>query len=117
DAGLGAGFFVDAFDDDGAIQIRARFAVFAWPAWRRARNDHRIGRHFALERYAGVAVDDLGRGADEHAHRQHRALAHDHAFGNLGARADKAIVLDDHRAGLQRFEHAADADAAGDVTV
>ncbi|MGY4433028.1 hypothetical protein ACVWWO_005505 [Bradyrhizobium sp. F1.13.1] len=35
--------------------------------------------------------------------------------GDLGARADEAIVLDDHRLGLQRLEHAADADAAGDV--
>ncbi len=42
---------------------------------------------------------------------------HDHALGHFRARADEAIVLDDHRAGLQRLEHAADADAAGDVAV
>ena len=38
-------------------------------------------------------------------------------FGHLGAGADEAVVLDDHRAGLQRLEHAADAGAAGDVAV
>ena len=39
------------------------------------------------------------------------------AFGDFRARADEAIVLDDHRPGLQRLEHAADADAAGNMTV
>ena len=58
-----------------------------------------------------------GRGAEEDAHGEHRALAHDHALGDLRARADEAIVLDDHRARLQRLEHAADAGAAGDVAV
>src|SRR5262249_28118307 len=46
-----------------------------------------------------------------------RALAYDHAFGNLGARADEAVVLQDNGARLQRLEHAADAGAAGDVAV
>src|ERR1700744_3779646 len=35
--------------------------------------------------------------------------------GPLAARADEAVVLDDPRLGLQRLEHAADTDAAGDV--
>jgi len=69
----------------------------------------------ADKRLAGVAIDDLGGSAKEHAHRQHRALAHDHALGDFRARTDEAIVLDDHGFGLQRLEHAADADAAGNV--
>ena len=83
----------------------------------RARHHHRIGRHFALMDGAGLAVDDAGRRAEIDAHREHRAFAHDHALGDLGARADEAVVLDDHRPGLQRLEHAADAGAAGDVAV
>ena len=34
------------------------------------------------------------------AHRKHRSFAHHHAFGDLGTRADEAIVLNDHWAGL-----------------
>src|SRR6478752_6326545 len=64
---------------------------------------------------AGVAVDDFRRRAEEDAHRPHRALAHDHALGDFRARADEAIVLDDHGFGLQRLQHAADADATGDM--
>ena len=66
---------------------------------------------------AGGAVDDLGRRADEDAHRQHRAVLDDDALDDLAARADEAIVLDDDRLGLQRLEHAADADAAREVAV
>ena len=63
----------------------------------------------------GVAVDDLGRGSEIHAHPQHRALAHDDASGDFRARADEAVVLDDDGFGLQRLQHAADADAAGNM--
>src|SRR5262249_35839488 len=43
--------------------------------------------------------------------------AHDHAFRHLGARADEAIVLDDHWTCLQRLKHATDAGPAGNVAV
>ena len=33
-------------------------------------------------------------------------------FDDLRSGADEAVVLDDRRVGLQRLEHAADADAA-----
>src|SRR5690606_1179465 len=59
---------------------------------------------------------DLRRLADEHAHADHAALLHDHALDDFRTRTDEAVVLDDGRRGLQRFEHAADADAAGKVT-
>ena len=40
-----------------------------------------------------------------------------HALDDDAARADEGAVLDDHRAGLQRLEHAADPDAAREVDV
>src|SRR5258708_6692517 len=77
----------------------------------------RIGRHPARVDLAGVAVDDLGGGADEGAHRQHRALFDNDALDDLAARADEAIVLDDNGLGLQWLEHAADPDPAPEVTL
>src|SRR5438128_315223 len=111
DAGFGAGALVDALHDHGAGGGRAGLAVLQGLAGQRAGNHDRIVRNFADENFAGLAVDDLGGGAEEHAHRQHGALAHDHAFRHLAARADEAVVLDDHGLGLQRLQHAADADA------
>src|SRR6185369_4004139 len=63
------------------------------------------------------AVDDLGRGAEEHPHREDSALLDDHAFGDFRSSAYEAIVLDDHRARLKRLENAADPGAARDVDV
>ena len=96
---------------------RAGEAGAAVLARQRAGDDNRIRRDPAVADLAGGAVDDLGRSAEEHAHRQHRALLDDHAFGDFGARADEAIVLDDHRPGLKRLEHAADPGAARNVDV
>src|SRR5437763_1496243 len=93
DAGFGAGLRVHALDDDRAIEARAGLAVLHRLAGQRPGYHHRIGRHFAHENLAGFAVDDLGRGADEHAHRQYRAFAHDHTLDDFRARADEAIVL------------------------
>ena len=104
-------------DDHGAIEARPGLAVGQRLAGQAARHHHRIGRHPADMDLAGGAVDDLGRGADEDAHREHRAFADDDALDHFGAGADEAIVLDDRRAGLQRLEHAADADAAREVHV
>src|SRR5690606_4326110 len=53
----------------------------------------------------------------EDAHGNDRAFAHDHAFDDFRAGADKAIVLDDGGARLERFEYAANADAARKVHV
>src|SRR5262249_59493563 len=90
DRRLRAGRFVDALDDHGAIEVRARFTFPGWLARQRTRNDHRIGRHLTSKYLSGLAIDDPGRGADENPHGKNRALAHDHAFGNLRARADEA---------------------------
>src|SRR5207253_9637651 len=87
------------------------------PAAEIAWHHHRIGRHLADMDLAGGPVDYFRRGADEHAHREHRAGADDHAFDDFGTRADDAIILDDHRVGLQGLEHAADADAAREMAV
>src|SRR6185312_1375997 len=113
DRGLGARAFIDALDDDGASEARARAAVAQRAARQAARHHDGICGHAALEDLAAVAIDDLGGGADEGAHGEHRALFDDDALDDFAARADEAIILDDHRLGLQRLEHAADADAAG----
>ena len=55
--------------------------------------------------------------SDIHAHGNDRTFLDDHTLDDLGARADEAVVLDDGRAGLYRFQHAADADTAGQVNV
>src|SRR5258706_12023103 len=112
DRSLGARAFIDSLDDAGTMGRR-----LARPGATRARDNHRIGRHAALEYFAGVEVDDLGRLADEYTHRDDRAFADDDAFGDFGTHADEAIVLDDGRRGLQWFEHAADARATGDVAM
>jgi thiol-disulfide isomerase/thioredoxin len=103
DAGLGASSLVNPFDDDRAGEGRA--AVLGRQG---ARNDDRIGRNPAVEDFAGRPLDDLGRCADEHAHRKHRALFDDDPLGDLRPGADEAVVLDDDRAGLKRLEHSAD---------
>src|SRR5262249_9006326 len=117
DRGFCARRFVDALDDHRAVETRARFAMLSRLAGQRARNDDRMARHLTQKYFSGPAIDDPGRGADETPHEKHRALAHDHAFGTLRARADEEIVFQDARPRLQRLEHAADAGAAGDVTV
>ena len=65
--------------------------------------------------HAGSPVDDLGRGADEHAHGQHTALADDDALDHLGAGADETVILDYGWIGLQRLQHPADAHATRKV--
>jgi hypothetical protein len=45
------------------------------------------------------------------------SFADDDAFDHFRTGADEAVVFDDGRVGLQRLEHAADADAAGEVNV
>src|SRR6266481_7152792 len=93
DRGFCARRLIDAFDDHRAIEARACSAVLGRLARQRTRNDDRIGWHLAPEYLPGLAIDDPGRGADENPHGKNRALAHDHAFGNLRARADEAIVF------------------------
>src|SRR6185295_14882619 len=117
DAGLGAGLGVHGFDDDGAIEAGARLIVGVGFAGQAARDHHRVGGYVADMHLAVGAIDDLGRGADEGAHRQHRPLAHDHTLHYLRARPDEAIILDNGRIGLQRLQDAANADAARQVHI
>ena len=67
--------------------------------------------------FARLPVDDLRRLTDITAHGEHCAGLDDDAFGDFGAGTDETVVLDDHRVRLQRFENAADADTAREVTV
>src|SRR5262245_31958059 len=117
DRGLCPRALVDALDDDGAVEARPGGAVLHRLARQRAGYHHRIGRHLALHDLATVAIDDPGGSAEIDPHGENRALAHHDALGDLRASPDEAIVLDDHRAGLQRLEHAADAGAARDMAV
>src|SRR6185436_18570348 len=55
--------------------------------------------------------------AEKHAHGYDAVLIDEHAFHDLRARADEAVVLDDHRVRLQGLEYPTDADPAGEVYV
>src|ERR1700692_986783 len=69
DAGLGAGALVDALDDHGTGGGGAGRAVLQRPRRRGARHHDGIFGDFADKNLASVAIDDLGGGAEENAHR------------------------------------------------
>src|ERR1044072_2800474 len=68
DRGFRARLLVDAFDDHRAIEAWSRCAGLRCLAGQRARNDNRISGHFALERFAGLAIAGPGGGAGEDPH-------------------------------------------------
>ncbi len=84
------GLFVDALHDHRAIERGTGVPSGQRLAGQPAGLHHRIGRHLADEGFTGGAVDDLGGGGNEHAHGEHRAAAHDHAFDHFRAGADEA---------------------------
>src|SRR5436853_2513048 len=92
DARLGAGLGIDLLDDDCAIET-----IPALGAGQAARNDYGAGGNAPIGHLAGGAVVDLGALADVDPHGDDRTLADDHAFHDLAARADEAVVLDDRR--------------------
>lgn len=55
--------------------------------------------------------------ADKYAHGNNGSLFNDHAFDNFRSCANKAVIFDDRRPGLHRFEHTTDAGAAGQVHI
>ena len=57
DAGLGAGFLVDALDDDRTCQTRRRRAIWPRLSGKAAGHDDRVGWHLALENFAARTVD------------------------------------------------------------
>ena len=85
----------------------------------RARDHHRPRGHRAAVLDGLVAGHvDHGRVAGEHDPcPEHGARAHAHALDHDAPRPDEGAVLDHDRRGLQRLEHPADADAAGEVHV
>src|SRR5258708_2983833 len=111
-AGLGARLGVDLFYYHRTIQ-----AVFAARRGNTSGNHYRAGRHPAVQDLPGGAVQDAGALAEEDAHGNDAVLLDDDAFDHLRARPDEAVVLDDHRIGLHRLEHAADSHAARQVHV
>src|SRR5690606_20082959 len=112
DAGLGARLRVDLLDDHRAVQT-----VLAVGRRQAAPHHDRAGRYATVVHLTRLAVIDARAHADVHAHRDHRVLLDHHALDDLRARADEDVVLDDHRPGLDRLEHAADAHAARQVHV
>src|SRR5438874_9514000 len=78
DAGLGSCALVDALDDHRAGERRAPAL-----AGQRSRDDDGVFGHASVMNLTGRAVDDPGRSAQEHAHRQHRSPLDDNPFGNL----------------------------------
>src|SRR4029079_1503638 len=58
DRGFRARLLVDALDDHCAVETWSRCAGLRGPSRQRARNDDRVGGHLALERFAGLTIDD-----------------------------------------------------------
>lgn len=67
--------------------------------------------------FAGRTVINLRALSDEDTHGDYAVFFHNDTFDDLAAGADEAVVFDDCRGGLQRFQHAADTDTAGKVAV
>src|SRR5262245_20114455 len=78
---------------------------------------HAVRRHRAVADLAGHAVVDARALAEEDAHADHAVVADDEALDYFGTRADEAVIFDDRRRGLQRFQHAADTGTAGQVAM
>src|SRR5437868_15021261 len=82
DAGLRPRPFVDALDDHSAGEARAAVA-----ARQATGHDDGIFGHPTVMNLAARTVDDLGGGAEEHAHRQYRTALDDHPLGDFRPRA------------------------------
>src|SRR4249919_4081802 len=80
-------------------------------------NDHAVRRHGTVADLARGAVVDARALAQENTHADHAVMADNEAFHHLRTRADEAMVLDDRRRRLQRFQHAADARTATEVAM
>ena len=116
DRGLGARSGVDPLDDHRAVEPgRGGRPAAACPAARPGRPPSKAGtRPWKISPVArSTILVEAPRTRPSPAPRP----ADDHALGHLGPGADEAVVLDDHRVGLQRLQHAADPGAAGDVAV
>jgi hypothetical protein len=64
-----------------------------------------------------LGVDDRYRRTEDRARAEDRALAHSRAFEDHAAAADEGVVLNNNRHRVRRFQHAANAHAAGEVDV
>src|SRR6188768_3401456 len=115
-----AGFLVGALfaltDDQGARDLK--FA--GWELARaRARNHHaaRGNAPADLDHLGSGDVQDRRRGRQGHAGADHGFALDQHAFDDDRARADEAAVFDDDGLRSRWLEHAAQADAAGQMAV
>src|SRR5262249_52999335 len=81
-------------------------------------NGNGVGRDEpAADLCAGPRVDDRDTGVQDGAFTEHRTFADARSLRHHAAAADERVVLDDDWRGLRRLEHAADADAPGQVHV
>ena len=78
----------------------------------------RPGGHLAAGQFvAGLDIDHVRGPGQDGARAEHGTLADPGAFDDHAPGADVRVVLDDHRDGVRRLEHAADTDPAGQVHV
>ena len=80
----------------------------------RGPDSHRPSRDLAsADLGTGLRVDDRDRGVQDRAGTKHRPTPHAGPLHHHAAAADERLVLDHHRPGIRRLEHAADAYAPG----
>ncbi len=117
EARLAVGRLLALPDDEraGNVELPGREVPLGHPG-----DHYRAWRDVALEllREARPAnVDDLRRRGQHHTGAEYGLATHAHALDHDAATPDEGAVLDDHRCGAGRLEHATDPDAAGDVDV
>src|SRR5688500_17622914 len=105
--GFSPGFRVHLFHDDGTIKT-----IFAIRRRKVARDNDRSRRNSPIADLTRFTIVNLSALADVYPHGNNRVLADYDPLDNLGARADKAVVLDDCWICLDGFEHAAYSHAA-----
>src|SRR5262249_10146600 len=82
------------------------------------RDCHAVGGNRpATDFRAGIRVDDRHGTGEDAPGAEHRVATNPGAFGHDAAAPDIAIVFDDDRRRLWRFEHATNSHAAGQVNV
>src|SRR4051812_14751508 len=107
--------FLEALDDQHARETELAALELASPG---AGHGHAPRRHgTAADLLAGLDVDHRHRRSQDHAGADERPPSDARPLDDHAAAADHGVVLDDHRRGLGRLEHAADPDTAGEVDV
>ena len=72
------------------------------------RRNHHLAVLVGTDIFPCGRIKDGSRCIDDHSCSDHGVLLHDGSFIDSAVAADEDIVLDDHREGTYRFEHAAE---------